>query len=270
VPARWILPTAPDADAITALTAALHLPDSVCRLLHARGFTDTEAAKRFLRPRFDQLHDPTLLRGLDDAVERLARAIEKGETVMVHGDYDVDGMASTALLTRALRAMGARVVPFVPRRLEDGYDLSAAGVAAAQAARAHVVVTADCGTSAHAAVAALGAAGIDVIISDHHLPGGPVPDCVAVLNPRQPGCAYPDKDLAAAGVVFKLALALAHRLGASERSIFGLLDLVALATVADVSSPTAAISDCVRSCGRADSKASRSTPAGSASSWHHD
>jgi single-stranded-DNA-specific exonuclease len=233
-PARWILPDTPDDAAIAALAAALHLPVSVCRLLHTRGYADADAAKRFLRPRFDQLHDPGLLRGLPDAVERLARAIERGETVFVHGDYDVDGMASTALLTRALQGMGGRVVPFVPRRIEDGYDLSSAGVAAARAAGASVVVTADCGTNAHAAVRALMAEGIDVIISDHHLPSAPVPECLAVLNPRQPGCEYPDKDLAAAGVVFKLALGVARRLGASEGPIFGLLDLVALATVADV------------------------------------
>lgn len=233
-PARWIMPRAADDAAVTALADALHLPGSVCRLLHARGFTESEAAKRFLRPRFDQLHDPALLRGLAEAVERLARAIGAGETIFVHGDYDVDGMASTALLTRALRMLGARVVPFVPRRLQDGYDLSAAGVAAAQTAGARVVVTADCGTSAHASVRALRAAGIDVIISDHHLPGGPLPECLAVLNPRQADCQYPDKDLAAVGVVFKLALALARRMGANDGPVFGLLDLVALATVADV------------------------------------
>ena len=144
------------------------------------------------------------------------------------------GMASTALLTRTLEALGGRVVPFVPRRLVDGYDLSAAGVDAAIAAGASVVVTADCGTNAHAAISALGAAGIDVIVSDHHLPSGPLPECLAVLNPRQPGCAYPDKGLAAAGVVFKLALALTKRMGASTGPVFAMLDLVALATVADV------------------------------------
>lgn len=231
---RWILPDTPDGAAVANLVDELHLPASVCRLLHARGYVDPPAAMRFLRPRFDQLHDPALLHGLDVAVDRLARALAKGETIMVHGDYDVDGMASTALLTRALRSLGGRVVPFVPRRIEDGYDLSVAGVAAALAAGAKVVVTADCGTNAHAAVAALSAAGVDVIISDHHLPSGPLPDCLAVLNPRQSGCAYPDKDLAAAGVVFKLALALARRLGASEGPIYAMLDLVALATVADV------------------------------------
>jgi len=219
---------------VTALVDALHLPVAVCRLLHARGYGEPAAAMRFLRPRFDQLHDPGLMHGLDDAVERLARAIERGELIFVHGDYDVDGMTSTAILTRMIRALGGRVVPFVPRRVEDGYDLSAAGVRAAIAAGARVVVTADCGTSAHSAVASLGAAGIDVIISDHHLPGGALPDCLAVLNPRQPACGYPDKDLAAAGVVFKLALALTRRMGGSEGSVFAMLDLVALATVADV------------------------------------
>jgi single-stranded-DNA-specific exonuclease len=219
---------------VSALVEALHLPVAVCRLLHARGFAEPAAAMRFLRPRFDQLHDPGLMRGLDAAVERLAQAIERGDVIFVHGDYDVDGMASTAILTRSIRALGGHVVPFVPRRIEDGYDLSAAGVRAAIAAGARVVVTADCGTTAHDAVRTLSAAGIDVIISDHHLPSGPVPDCLAVLNPRQPDCGYPDKDLAAAGVVFKLALALTRRMGVSEGPVFALLDLVALATVADV------------------------------------
>ncbi len=233
-PSRWILPAAPDGAAVAALAAALHLPVPVCQLLYARGYVDADAAKRFLRPRMEQLHDARLMRGLVDAVERVALAIERGETILVHGDYDVDGMASTALLTRTIQSLGGRVIPFVPRRLEDGYDLSAAGAAAAIAAGARVVITADCGTNAHAAIATLGLAGIDVIVSDHHLPGGPLPDCLAVLNPRQPGCAYPDKGLAAAGVVFKLAVALAERMGASTGPVFAMLDLVALATVADV------------------------------------
>jgi single-stranded-DNA-specific exonuclease len=235
-PSRWVLPGALDDAAARALAAELHLPLAVCQLLCARGFGDSAAAKRFLRPRFDQLHDPLSMMGLADAVERVVTAIERGETILVHGDYDVDGMASTALLMRALRTFGARVVPFVPRRIEDGYDLSAAGVAAARQAGAGLVITADCGTNAARAVDELTAAGIDTIITDHHLPGPEtrLPRCVAVLNPRQPGCGYPDKDLAAAGVAFKLALALARRLGAPEAPVFALLDLVALATVADV------------------------------------
>jgi single-stranded-DNA-specific exonuclease len=219
---------------VQALAATLRLPEPICQLLAARGHGAAESARRFLRPRLDQLHAPSSMGGLDDAVERLARAVRAGETVLVHGDYDVDGICSTTLLTRALRGFGGRVVPFIPRRVEDGYDLSDAGVAAARAAGAAVVVTCDCGTSALAPVAALCAAGIDVIVSDHHLPGGPLPQCLAVLNPKRPGCDYPDKDLAAVGVAFKLALALARSLGANENPIFGMLDLVALATIADI------------------------------------
>ena len=231
---RWTLPEPADAAAVSQLAAALHLPEIVCRLLVARGHATPDAAKLFLRPRLDQLHDPLAMRGLPDAVERIVRAIRAGETIFVHGDYDVDGICSTTLLTRALRGMGATVVPFIPRRLEDGYDLTMAGVDAARRAGARLVVTCDCGTSAREPIAALCASGIDVIVTDHHLPGGALPACLAVLNPRQPGCEYPDKDLAAAGVAFKLALAVAHAMGASENPIFGMLDLVALATVADI------------------------------------
>ncbi len=171
---------------------------------------------------------------LDRAVDRLARAVTDRETILIHGDYDVDGMCSTTLMTRAIRGFGGVAVPFIPRRIEDGYDLTDAGVRAARAAGARVVVTCDCGTSAVAAVAALCAEGIDVIVTDHHVPGGSLPECLAVLNPKRAGCEYPDEDLAAVGVAFKLALALAERLGASTAPILGMLDLVALATVADI------------------------------------
>jgi single-stranded-DNA-specific exonuclease len=229
-----VLPAAPDVAAVAALAGDLRLPEPVCRLLLARGHATGESARRFLRPRMEQLHDPVRLTGLGTAVERLARAVRGGETVMVHGDYDVDGICSTTLLTRALRGFGGRAIPFIPRRIEDGYDLTEAGVRAAIEAGATVVVTCDCGTSALAPIRSLCAAGIDVIVSDHHLPGGPVPECLAVLNPKRPGCEYPDKDLAAVGVAFKLALALARELGANENPIYGMLDLVAMATIADI------------------------------------
>ncbi|HEU4632152.1 MAG TPA: single-stranded-DNA-specific exonuclease RecJ [Gemmatimonadaceae bacterium] len=232
--ARWLTPEPADAAGIAALAAELSLPPVVCELLWRRGLTAGDDAKRFLRPRLDQLHPPEELLDLDRAVDRLARAVRDGELVLVHGDYDVDGICSTTLLTRTLRALGGRVVPFIPRRLEDGYDLGAAGVRAAREAGARVVVTCDCGTSARGAVSDLVAAGVDVIVSDHHLPGGPLPDCLAVLNPKRPGCGYPDKDLAAVGVAFKLALALTRRLGGNENLVLCQLDLVALATIADI------------------------------------
>jgi single-stranded-DNA-specific exonuclease len=233
-PSRWLPPPAIDAGIVDGLVASLTLPRVVCQLLAQRGYTDVDAAKRFLRPRLEQLGDPYQLLGMTAAVDRLVRAIRMGETVLVHGDYDVDGMCSTALLTRALRGLGGKIVPFIPHRLSDGYDLTDAGVQAAIAAKARVVLTADCGTSALPAIAALNAAGVDVIVSDHHLPGGPLPSCVAILNPKQPGCPSPDKDFAAVGIAFKLALAVTRALGANENAVFALLDLVALATVADL------------------------------------
>jgi single-stranded-DNA-specific exonuclease len=219
---------------VAALAAELRLPESICRLLAQRGFASVEPAKRYLRPRLEQLHDPAHMRDLDKAVERLARAIQRRELVLVHGDYDVDGICSTTLLLRAIRALGGRAEPFIPRRLEDGYDLSMAGVRAATGAGAAVLLTCDCGTSAGEAIAAACQAGIDVIVTDHHLPGGPLPDCLAVLNPKRRDCQYPDKDLAAVGIAFKLALALTRSLGGREDVIYRMLDLVALATIADV------------------------------------
>jgi single-stranded-DNA-specific exonuclease len=233
-----VLSAPPDPDVVSALAGELLLPPRVCTLLARRGHTAAEQAKRYLRPRLEQLHDPGRLGGMSVAAERLARAVRDGEAVFVHGDYDVDGMCSTALLVRVLRGLGGRAVPFIPHRLRDGYDLTDAGVRAAIEARASVVVTCDCGTSALGPVAALCEAGIDVIVSDHHLPGRAhaLPSCLAVLNPNLPDGDYPaaDRGLAAVGVAFKLALAVTRALGASDAPVFRLLDLVALATIADI------------------------------------
>lgn len=224
-----------DATVVARLGEALLLPEPICRLLAQRGYADPEAARRFLRPRLEHVEPASAMRDLDRAVDRLAEAVRRDEPVLIHGDYDVDGMCSTALLTRVLRAVGARrVVPFVPNRLTDGYDLGPAGVAAARAAGARLVVTCDCGTSAHAAIGELAAAGVDVIVTDHHLPGGPLPPAFAVCNARRPDCPSGDKDLAAVGVAWKLAVALCEALGAPVAIAQRQLDLVALATIADV------------------------------------
>lgn len=228
------MPPDPDPDAVAALAEALRLPDAVCRLVVGRGYADPELAKRFLRPRLEHLHEPSTLLDLDRAVERLVQAIRAGETILVHGDYDVDGMCSTTIMVKTLRSLGGRAEPFIPQRLKDGYDLTDVGVRAALEIGARVVVTCDCGTSAVGPVTALQDAGVDVIITDHHLPGGPLPPAFAVINPKRPGCPSVDKDLAAVGVAFKLALALVRAFGASENRVLELLDLVALATVADI------------------------------------
>lgn len=210
------------------------MPEEVAQLLVIRKFHDADDAKKFLRPRRDQLHDALLMKGADKAIERLKRAVENKETIMIHGDYDVDGICSTTILTRVLTQFGANPIPFIPRRLEDGYDLSEAGVRAAVDAHATLVVTCDCGTSATEPIAKLCRQGIDVIVTDHHLPSKALPECLAVLNPQQIGCEYPDKDLAAVSVAFKLALALAKELKQNDAFIWRMLDLVALATIADV------------------------------------
>lgn len=232
--ARWLLPTEPDPAVVAQLQDELHLPHALCRLLAVRGFGDVPVAKTYLRPRLDQLHDPNCLMDLDRAVERLVRALREQETVLVHGDYDVDGICSTTITVRTIQLLGGKAVPFIPRRLQDGYDLTDAGVRAAKECGATLVVTCDCGTSAIKPIAELQASGIDVIVTDHHLPGGPLPNAFAVLNPKRPGCPSPDKDLAAVGVAFKLAMALTRAVGGNENHVYKMLDLVALATIADV------------------------------------
>src|SRR5438477_2584174 len=179
-PPRWIIPKSPDEDAVRALAEALSLPEIVCRLLLIRGYVTADEAKSFLRPKLDRLHDPLSFLSMDKAVERLTRAVREKELVFIHGDYDVDGICSTTILTRVVRWLGGQAMPFIPRRIEDGYDLGDAGVNAALAAGAKVVVTCDCGTGAVGPIARLCRSGVDVIVTTQHLPSGAPPDCLAI------------------------------------------------------------------------------------------
>ncbi|HET8656287.1 MAG TPA: single-stranded-DNA-specific exonuclease RecJ [Longimicrobiaceae bacterium] len=231
---RWVLPDAPDAAAVERLSRELRLPVPFCRLLVQRDYGATEVAKGFLRPHAAQIHSPGLLAGVGDAVERLRRAIERGETILVHGDYDVDGICSTALYVRALRLMGGRAEPFVPHRLTDGYDLSDAGIRAAAEAGARLILTGDCGIVAHEAVERARARGIDVVVTDHHTPGPTLPAAVAVVNPNRSDCPYPNKSLAGVGVAYKVCCALAGALAFPAEQLTRFLDLVAVATIADL------------------------------------
>ncbi len=231
---RWAEPPSPDAADVRTLGAALSLPEGVCAILASRGYRDPEAAKRYLRPLLDHLHDPVSLADGTLAAARIARAVERRETVFVHGDYDVDGICATAIYTRFLTEMGAKVAPFVPHRLRDGYDFSAAGLSAALAAGAALVITADCGTLAAGTVAQARAAGLDVIVTDHHTLGPDAARATALVNPQRPDCAYPDKALCGAGVAYKVCELVARALGAESEGPARFLDLVALATVADL------------------------------------
>lgn len=210
-------------------------PEALFRLLVARGVREPDAAKRFLRPRVDHLTPPEALTDLVRAAERLGAAVKAGETILVHGDYDVDGICSTALLTRVLSSLGGRVVPFIPRR-SDGYDLGPAGVRRAIEVHAGVVLTCDCGTTAVAPAAALKEAGIDLVITDHHRLGAVVPEAHALVNPQREADleTRADRHLAAVGVAWKLAQVLVSMLGGDAALVDDQLELVALATVADV------------------------------------
>lgn len=211
-------------------------PEALLRLLLLRKVGDPVQARRFINPQVEHLTPPEALTDLVRAAERLAAAVQAGETILVHGDYDVDGICSTALLTKVIRTLGGSVVPFIPDRKKDGYDLGPAGVAAAINAKAGVVLTCDCGTTAVAPAAALKAAGIDLIITDHHKLGAIVPEAYAMVNPQREAdiATRDDRHMAAVGVAWKLSQVLTSLLGGDPAVVDEQLELVALATVADV------------------------------------
>lgn len=233
-PLRWVIAPPPDEGAVAVLMAELNLPHALASLLVQRGHGTPELARRFLRPSLADLADPLSLAGMAEAVERIARAVHGGEGILVHGDYDVDGQCATAIITRALRAAGARVTPFVPHRLRDGYDFGPAGIRAAVDAGATLVITCDCGITAVESVRAARAAGLDVVITDHHLPAAELPEATAVVDPQRADDASGLGTLCGSGVAFKLVQALIPVLGLPANLHLHLLDYVALATVADV------------------------------------
>jgi single-stranded-DNA-specific exonuclease len=231
---RWVLSPQPDRVAAERLAAELGIPAALAALLVQRGQGSAEAARSFLRPAVTGLTDPAAIEGMAEAVDAIASTVRAGGTILVHGDYDVDGQCATALLTRALRAAGADVVGFVPHRLRDGYDFGPAGLAAAQRLGASLVVTCDCGITAVETVRAARAAGIGVVITDHHLPGPELPPALAIVDPQRSEDLSGARGLCGTGIAFKLVQALGPALGLPPNLPYHLLDLVALATVADV------------------------------------
>jgi len=235
-PKTWVMkvPAAPELAA--RLQAELGVPNTFARLLANRGFTSTEQVESFLLPSTDKLLDAFAMRDMDRAVDRVLQAVAARESILVYGDYDVDGITSTSLLTAALAKMGAKVSYFIPDRIRDGYGFSERGVDVAKKRRIRLVITADCGITATNEVRLAREAGIDVIVTDHHEPLGELPVASAVLNPKRKDCPYPFKELAGVGVVFKLVQGLAARRpdALPPDFVFHHLDLVALGTIADV------------------------------------
>ena len=234
IPARWAVAAPPDPELTAVLVSDLHIPEPLAAILVPRGLAAPDLAKAFLRPDLERLSDPFAWADMARAVELIVAAVRAGTPILVHGDYDVDGQCAAALLTRVLSSVGASAHAFVPHRLRDGYDFGPAGIAEARRLGARLVITCDCGITALEAVREARAAGIDVIITDHHLPGDELPPASAVLDPRRADCASADKDLCGTGVAFKLAQALVPALGVSPHLPLHFLDFVALATVADV------------------------------------
>jgi single-stranded-DNA-specific exonuclease len=208
------------------------------RVLARRGFGDPAAARRFLSPSLADLHSPALLRDMEPAVDRLLAAIRNHEKILIYGDYDVDGTLAVILLLKTIELAGGSAGYHVPHRLKDGYGMRAEVVEQAAAEGVRLIVSVDTGIRAAAVVERAGELGIDVIVTDHHLPESALPRALAVLNPNRPDCAYPEKDLCGAGVAFKLAQGLVARLDWApakvQRISASLLKLVAIATVADV------------------------------------
>jgi single-stranded-DNA-specific exonuclease len=235
-PKRWRLHAADD-DASQTLQRELNLHPTVAMLLVQRGINTPEAAHRFLYPSLDHMHDPFLLPDAEAACERLKTALHRKEKILIHGDYDGDGVTSAALWTRCLRALGADVDVFVPHRSRDGYDMRTAFVERAQQEGVKLIVTTDCGIQRIAEVERARELGIDVIITDHHTPNasGALPQAVAVVNPHRSDSRYPFEDLAGVGVAFKLCEALSMHLGINVANYRrGYMDLAAIGTVTDV------------------------------------
>ncbi|HLB54848.1 MAG TPA: single-stranded-DNA-specific exonuclease RecJ [Gemmatimonadales bacterium] len=231
---RWVVEPSPDPGRAAALAALLTVPEPLARILVQRGLGDPDAARAFLRPALEDLSDPGLLPGIPAAVEAITTAVRAGEAILVHGDYDVDGQAAVAILTRALRLGGAKAEGFVPHRLRDGYDFGPAGLRQAEAVGARLIITCDCGITAVETVSAAAAAGIRVVITDHHLPGPLLPPATAIVNPQCSAEPTGLEVLCGAGIAFKLVQALVPTLGLPAALPHHLLDYVALATVADV------------------------------------
>lgn len=218
-----------------ALAAEMKVSRLIAALLIARGFDSKVLATKFLNPSYDDLHEPFELKGMREAVDRIFRAIDSGEKILIWGDYDVDGTTGTVLLRKTLKILGCETAFHVPNRFTEGYGINIPALEQAKADGCTVVISVDCGIRSFEPISWAKANGLDFIVTDHHLsdPERGNPDAYAVVNPNQPECPYPDKHLAGVGVAFKLAHALLREKG-KENLVPAFMKIAAIGTVADI------------------------------------
>ncbi len=231
---RWVLKERPDNQLIDELAQALNINKRLSSLLIQRGVKTFDEAKSFFRPNLNNLHDPFLMKDMDKAVDRIIEAINKGEKIMVYGDYDVDGTTAVSLVYSFLRNFYKKIEFYIPDRYSEGYGISYKGIDLAVANKFNLMIALDCGIKAVEKVKYAKEKGLDIIIGDHHRPGDELPEAAAVLDPKQPDCNYPYKDLSGCGVGFKLIQALALKNDISEKKVNEGLDLVAVSIAADI------------------------------------
>lgn len=222
-----------DTELSRSLSAKLGVEEPIAQLLINRGIKDEYEARNFLNGSLENLHDPFQMMDMGLAVDRISSAINSKEKVTIYGDYDVDGITSTALIYLVLKQLGAAVDYYVPERQSEGYGLNSAAISNLYHSGTRLLITVDCGISAVNEISEF-CGTLDIIVSDHHQPPDTLPEAYALLNPKRPDCRYPDKQLAGVGVAFKLCQALGHKFGRPAQTVFKYLDLVAIGTIADI------------------------------------
>lgn len=231
---RWNVKPEPEKEKIAQLSSALQIDVSLAKLLCQRNIETFEEAKMFFRPSLDDLYDPFLMKDMDLAVRRIDEAISKDESILIYGDYDVDGTTSVSLLYSYLSTLTPKIATYIPDRYDEGYGVSLKGIDFAEDNGFSLVIALDCGIKALNQVAYAKEKNIDFIICDHHKPGEKLPDASAILNAKRKDCEYPFKELCGCGVGFKLIQALASKKDTPIEELVPYLDLVATAIAADI------------------------------------
>ena len=230
---RWKIKQ-PSQDHVASLKKEFNTSEIIAKVLANRGIESLKSSHNFFNPSNDQLHNPFMMKNMDIAVDRISKNIQNQKPILIFGDYDVDGTTGASLLYLCLKDLNAIVEYYIPHREKEGYGLSAGGIDYAQSVGADLLITCDCGINAFQPVDYANEHGIDIIITDHHIPDKKLPNAYAVLNPKQKGCEYPFKGLCGCGVAFKLISAVSEKSGIGQNVGLNYLDLVALATSADM------------------------------------